>query len=341
MRIAIIAFTANGCKTALRIRDSLDGEDVTAQCKTTHDVEGIEMIQCSSDEWTAKTFPSVDAIVFVGATGIAVRLIAPYVKTKDVDPAVVCVDEHGRYAIALLSGHIGGSNRLTARIAAGIGATPIITTATDINGKFSVDVFATENCLRITDLHKVQIISADILADKFVGISSDRPIEGNLPHGLTEADAGHCGVRISSDPSESPFNVTLNLVPMDISVGVGCKRGILPGKMLEFVLSVLKEEGIAPERVGSVSSIDLKSDERAVLDLAASLKCPVMFFTAEELMSLEGKFSGSNFVRSVTAVDCVCERAAIKARGGTLIRRKTASDGMTVALSKIEVKPRF
>ena len=341
MKIAIIAFTANGCRTALRIRDSLEGEDVTVQCKTTHDVEGIERIGCTSDEWTAKTFPSADAIVFVGATGIAVRLIAPYIKTKDVDPAVVCVDEHGRFTIALLSGHIGGSNRLAARIAAGIGSTPVITTATDINGKFSVDVFATDNCLRITDLHKAQDVSANVLAGKFVGISSDRPIEGDLPHGLTRAESGEFGVRISEDPEESPFGETMNLVPMDISVGVGCRRGISPAKMLDFVMGILREEGIAPERVGSVSSIDLKSDEKAVLDLAASLRCPVMFFTADELMAVEGKFSGSNFVRSVTAVDCVCERAAVKARGGTLIRRKTASDGMTAALSRIDIRPRF
>ncbi len=341
MKISIIAFTANGCRTALRIVDALEGDDVTAECKTTHEVEGIERIRCTSDEWTRERFADSDAIVYVGATGIAVRLIAPYVKSKDVDPAVVCVDEHGKFTIALLSGHIGGCNKLASRIAAGIGSTPVVTTATDLNGKFAVDVFATENKLRITNLHKVQIASTRILADEFVGFSSEDPVEGKLPRGLTEADSGEFGIRVSRDPSEHPFKNTFNLVPMDISVGVGCKRGTDPAKMLEFVRRILSEDGIAPERVGSISSVDLKSDERAVLELAAEFKCPVVFFTADELMSLEGKFSSSNFVKSVTAVDCVCERSAVKACGGTLIRRKTASDGMTVALCKTELELRF
>ncbi len=341
MKISIIAFTANGCRTALRIAGSLEGDDVSVQCKTTHEVEGVERIKGTSDAWTRERFADSDAIVFVGATGIAVRLIAPYVKSKDVDPAVVCVDEHGKFTIALLSGHIGGSNKLASRIAAGIGSTPVVTTATDLNGKFSVDVFATENKLRITNLHKVQTTSTRILADEFVGLSTEIPIEGTVPRGLTMADSGDFGIRISRDPSEHPFDNTFNLVPMDISVGVGCKRGTDPEKMLEFVKTILEEDGIAPERVGSISSVDLKSDERAVLELAAAFKCPVMFFTADELMSLEGKFSSSNFVKSVTAVDCVCERSAVKARGGEIIRRKTASNGMTIALCKTDFELRF
>lgn len=341
MKVSIIAFTANGCRTALRVAGALEGDDVSVQCKTTHDVDGIERIRCASADWTRDRFADSDAIVFVGATGIAVRLIAPYVKSKDVDPAVVCIDEHGKFTIALLSGHIGGCNKLANRIAAGIGSIPVVTTATDINGKFSVDVFATENRLRITDLHKAQIVSARVLADRFVGFSSEIPVEGSLPRGLTAAESGEFGIRISRDPSDHPFDSTFNLVPMDISVGVGCRRGTDPAMMREFVRSVLAEEGIAPERVGSVSSVDLKSDERAVLDLAAEFRCPVMFFTSEELMSLEGRFSSSNFVKSVTAVDCVCERSAVKARGGTLIRRKTAYNGMTVALCRADLELRF
>ena len=341
MRISIIAFTANGCRTALRVAEALDGEDVSVQCKTTHDVDGVDRIRCTSDQWTRERFADSDAIVFVGATGIAVRLIAPYVKSKDVDPAVVCIDEHGRFTIALLSGHIGGCNKLASRIAAGIGSTPVVTTATDINGKFSVDVFATENKLRITSLLEAQTTSSRVLADRFVGLSSEIPIEGDVPRGVTLADSGEFGIRISRDPTERPFDDTFNLVPMDISVGVGCRRGTDPARMSEFVRKVLAEEGIAPERVGSVSSVDLKSDERAVLELAAEFRCPVMFFSAEELMSLEGKFSSSNFVKSVTAVDCVCERSAVKARGGRLIRRKTVSDGMTVALCMTDLELRF
>jgi cobalt-precorrin 5A hydrolase len=341
MKISIIAFTTNGCRTAARIRDSLPEDEVAVRSRTSMDSLGIEGIEGPTDEWVAAEFHDADAIVFVGATGIAVRLIAPHVKSKDTDPAVVCVDEHGRFTIALLSGHIGGCNALAERIAARIGSTPVVTTATDLNGRFAVDVFAVANRLRITDLHMAQECSVRILGGKFVGFSSELPFEGDLPKGMTRAGSGEFGIRVSEDPSEKPFDMTLNLVPMDVSVGVGCRRGTDPKKMLDFVLSTLKEDGRAPERVGSVASIDLKSDEKAILDLAESLRCPVFFYSADELMKVEGKFSSSGFVKSVTAVDCVCERSAVRARRGRLIRRKTAYDGMTVALCKTDMVLRF
>ena len=113
MRIDVVAFSTNGCATALRLRDVLSGEDVRLHCKTSSDTLGIDMIEGSVREWTGRAFSECDAIVFIGATGIAVRHIAPFVRSKDTDPAVVCMDELGRWAIALLSGHIGGCNLLT------------------------------------------------------------------------------------------------------------------------------------------------------------------------------------------------------------------------------------
>ncbi|MBO4798007.1 MAG: cobalamin biosynthesis protein, partial [Candidatus Methanomethylophilaceae archaeon] len=262
MKAAVIAFTSNGCGIALKVREALSGDDVTVQCKTNHDSDGIEHINCSSSEWTRRRFSDSDAIIFVGATGIAVRLIAPYVKSKDTDPAVVCIDEHGKFTIALLSGHIGGCNRLAERIAAGIGSVPVITTATDLNGKFAVDVFATDNRLRITDLRKAQETSSRILSGKFIGFSSEFPVSGGLPDGLTETDSGEFGLRISCDSGESPFDTTFNLVPEDIVLGIGCRRNTDPEKMYRFITDLLNGDGIDPCRVGCVASIDLKSDEK-------------------------------------------------------------------------------
>ena len=120
MRIDVVAFSTNGCATAKRVWEALADEDVRLFSKTSSDSLGLEPVQGPVREWVGKSFSECDAIVFVGATGIAVRYIAPYVRSKDSDPAVVCIDEHGRWAIALLSGHIGGCNRLTERIADGM-----------------------------------------------------------------------------------------------------------------------------------------------------------------------------------------------------------------------------
>ncbi|MBO5547455.1 MAG: cobalamin biosynthesis protein, partial [Candidatus Methanomethylophilaceae archaeon] len=114
-----------------------------------------------------------------------------------------------------------------------------------------------------------------------------------------------------------------------------------PAKLREFVSSVLKEDGIPDQRIGAVCSIDLKKDEAAILELAKNYRVPAKFFTSEELLELEGEFSKSDFVKSVTAVDCVCERSSIRPFGGEIIRRKTAKDGMTLAICRRPMELRF
>lgn len=341
MRVNVIAFSTSGCRTAHRVADALRGEDVRLFAKTSSDPLDLEPVEGSAREWTGRSFDECDAIVFIGAIGIAVRYIAPFVRSKDVDPAIVCMDEHGRFTVSLLSGHIGGANGLTQRIADGIGSTAVITTATDINGKFSVDSFAVANGLRISSLPVAKEVSARVLDGRFVGFASEIPVEGDVPDGITIADGGEFGVSVSRDPSSRPFGTTLNLTPMDVSVGVGCRRGTDPSKMYGFIMETLSENGIAPERVCAVASIDIKRDEEAILALARRLGVPAKFYSSEELMSLPGEYSSSTFVKGVTDVDCVCERSAVAAGGGRLIMRKRARDGMTAALCEREIHPRF
>ena len=342
MRINVIAFSSNGCATALRLGEVLRDENIRLFCKTSSETHGLEPVSGKVRDWVGASFEECDAIVFIGATGIAVRYIAPFIRGKDVDPAVVCMDELGRWAIALLSGHIGGCNELTVRIADAMGAEAIVTTATDLNGRFSVDTFAARNDLRISSLKVAKDVSARVLDGRFVGFITEIPIEGDLPDGITIADEGEFGVCVSRDPSFRPFGTTLSLTPMDIVLGVGCKRGTDPEKMHDFISETLEGLAVAPERVGVVASIDLKKDEEAVVGLARSLRSKSVFYSSEELNSLEGNFSSSKFVRSVTDVDCVCERSAAKASGGNhFILRKTARDGMTVAVCIRDISPRF
>jgi cobalt-precorrin 5A hydrolase len=341
MRINAIAFSTNGCRTAIRLKEAFPEEDLRIFAKTKCDTLGVERIEEKTSEWTGKSFEECDAIVYIGAIGIAVRYIAPYIKAKTVDPAIIGMDEHGRWTVALLAGHIGGANALTARIAERLGSEPIITTATDLNGKFSVDTFATVNNLRIMGLKMAQEVSVRVLDGAFVGFTSDIPVEGDLPDGLTRADSGEFGVSISTDVDKTPFDMTMKLVPMDIILGVGCKRDTDPEKMQEFVDEILRQDGIPAQRVGGVCSVDLKKDEEAILSLAKRYRVPPHFYSSEDLMSLEGEFSKSDFVKSITSVDCVCERSAVRPFGGELIRRKTAKDGMTIAICRRPMEVKF
>lgn len=340
MRISVVAFSTNGCRTALRIRDSMPDHTFVLACKTTSDTLGIDNIEKKTIEWVGERFTDSDAIVFIGAVGIAVRYIAPYIRRKDTDPAVICMDEHGTNTIPILSGHIGGGNRLAREMASSIDSNVIITTATDINGKLSIDTFATEKGLRIGSLPVAKDVSARILDGGFIGFVSHIPVITPLAEGLTATEEGELGICISYDSTERPFTRTLNLTPMDITIGIGCKRDTDPQKLYDFVIDTLRSNDIDSKRVGRINSIDLKSDEPAILRLAERLKAELTFYTADELMSIEGEFTSSDFVKSITSVDCVCERSAAMS-GDEIVLRKTARDGMTIALCRRKMSIAF
>ena len=338
MKVRGIAFSTQGCRTLLRLKDMFD--DIELFSKTRADSLGIERVEGSLDDWAKESFEKADAIIFIGALGICVRHIAPYLRSKDKDPAVIDIDEIARFTIPVSSGHIGGGNELALKIADFLESTPVITTATDLHGLFAVDVFAVKNNLSIQRLYLAKEASSRILHDDYIGFVSRNGYEGKLPKGLTESEKGEFGICISTEQDDKPFDSTLLLVPKDISIGIGCKKDTDPKKLSDYVKEMLKKEGIYKLRVGAISSIDIKSEEKAILDLAEEYGVKPRFYTSDELMSLEGEFSKSEFVRSVTSVDCVCERSAVYS-GGELILKKTAKDGMTIALAKRKIVPRF
>ena len=145
MKLAAVSFTENGSRLNQGIRDLLEreGVEVAAYTKERYaEKYGLIPLVTSLHDWTADMFDEKDALLFIGASGIAVRSIAPFVADKRKDPAVVVMDEKGQFVISLLSGHLGGANELTGKIANLTGAIPVITTATDVNGRFAVDIFA-------------------------------------------------------------------------------------------------------------------------------------------------------------------------------------------------------
>ena len=172
MNITVFSFTKNGKDINIRLMDILKNNNVSSYTMSKY-ISDSRMKAFTDLKETVKTHFSDDAIIFVGATGIAIRSIAPYVKDKFSDPAVLVIDELGRYVISLLSGHVGGANELAEYIGGALGATPIITTATDINGAFAVDVFAKKHNLIISSRKLAKDVSAALLDKKAVDIDSD------------------------------------------------------------------------------------------------------------------------------------------------------------------------
>ena len=340
MTVWLIAYSQRGCETALRIAEALTrrGNACRVWASEKHRCsDKVEALTAPCAEWAKAGFAEADALVFCCAAGIAVRGIAPWVRSKKTDPAVIVVDEQGRFAVSLLSGHIGGANELAADIAADIGATPVITTATDLNGLFAVDVFAEKNYLFIERMALAKEVSAALLAGEPVGFCSDLPVRGAIPPELTEG-AARIGVCVTADGAKAPYEKTLRLSPRRISVGLGCRRGKDPGEMERFFLAQLEACGVPLHAVRCIASVDLKADEPCLLAIAEKFRIPFETFGADALNALPGEFSGSDFVKGVTGVDCVSERAALLAAGdgGALIQRKTAGEGMTFALAEMK-----
>ena len=289
-------------------------------------------------QWTGKMFAEKRAMIFVSATGIAVRALAPWIRDKMTDPPVVTVDEGAQFVIPLLSGHVGGANELARHIADWLEAVPVITTATDVNGKFAVDLFASAYHMTIIDRKEAKNISAAVLEGKQIGVFSDLPIK-KLPDGFVMDRWCEENICITvKDPSFPEKKASyLRLVPRAVVLGVGCRRGTDPEFMKEKVFALLKEHGIDPAAVKAIASVDVKQDEPAVLGLKQVFDgeclhqpCEQRFYTPEQLNQVPGDFKESAFVKKQIGVGNVCERSACAA-GGKLLVEKQAGDGITLA----------
>ena len=330
MRTVLFAFTEQGKNTARRAA-AIIGDDCALFAPARLAGEDFEAYAGSLPEFTGTVFDR-DALVYVGAAGIAVRAIAPHAASKRSDPAVVVMDEKGQFVIPLLSGHIGGANALARRLAAGLGAVPVITTATDVNGRFSVDTWATSHDLTITSMALAKRVSAEILT-RVIPFYTDGDKPDRLAEGLAWGQEGPLGVCVSVRDLK-PFDDTLLLVPKALRLGLGCRRGISAEAVEAAIQKVLKDNCLRPEAVAEAASIDVKSDEAGLIECCQSHRWPLTFYSAEALNAVPGSFTGSEFVKSTVGVDNVCERAA--AIGGRLIVNKTAVNGVTVAVAEMK-----
>ena len=336
MNVAVFAYSRQGCETARRVIECFPDALCRAYTMGRFQTKDFLPLRKPSEPFYGECFAWADAMIFVSSCGIAVREIAPHVKDKTADPAVLCMDERATFVIPLLSGHIGGANALAAQLAAQLGAIPVITTATDVNRRFSVDTWAAEQNIIISDMKMAKAISAAIL-EKDVGICSDFPVVTDYPAGTFPAESGEIGICISC-MEKSPFQNTLRLIPPILHLGIGCRKGITPEAIASAVETVLQEHGIDRRAVKCAASIDIKQEERGLLEFCERSGLPICFYPAETLREIEGDFTSSRFVESITGIDNVCERAALLGAEKLWIR-KTAINGVTVAIAaeKLEV----
>ncbi|MBQ7536303.1 MAG: cobalamin biosynthesis protein [Stomatobaculum sp.] len=326
--------------------------------------ENAEAVLCSREtgvslrDWTEESFRKGRVLIFIGACGIAVRSIAPHIRNKTEDPAVLVLDEKGAFCIPVLSGHLGEANRYAVLAAEITGGVPVLTTATDVNGLFAVDVFASENGMIISSMEEAKRFSAALLK-KGRGtlvipsaFSKEIRTEGTLPPEISVADASFGNAPeflVSPELSASICAVSgvsspyrpLQLIPRCLILGIGCRKGRKAEQLQEFVKSVFTAGGLDLRAVRCIASVDMKKEEPGLVRLAELFHVPFVTCSPEKLMAQEGEFASSDFVSRTTGADNICERAAAAAGASRILIRKTARDGMTAAVGIAETVLRF
>ncbi len=293
-------------------------------------------------------------IVFVSAVGIAVRTVAPFIKDKSRDPAVVVVDDTGRFVVSLLSGHLGGANRLARCIAELLNATPVITTATDSRGLSCVEDMAETFSLAIENLEGTRYVNSAIIKNKKVYVVDRNRnrlsrikdvFTGKGPFVFTtripmRLEDGGAVVVISTRYSEvvddSILQRTVFLKPKEFVVGMGCDRGVSVREVEDAFIGVLREADISPLSVRNIASIDLKRDEKGLVGLARKYNLRIEFFSRERLKGVRLPSGVSVFVKERIGIGGVCEPSALLSAGTQRIwRRKKKVGRVTVAIARV------
>ncbi len=347
--LAIWALTPNAADLACRLVRKMAPADGFTSARLAQDRPGLLGFE-SFKKAVAKNFWQYEGHLFIMAAGIVVRTIAPHLVHKTQDPAVAVMDEAGRFAVSLVSGHLGGANQLAANAARASGGRAVITTATDVNGVTAIDLIAKAKGLKIENPESIKRVNMALLTgepvtlyDPFQQIGDTRwPAPPNLlAPGASQASIrkelgrAPAGILIDDRKWSGLDASVLVLRPRTLSVGMGCNRNTSMDEMLELLENVFEKFDLAINAVAILASVDLKADEPGLLALARRLDLDLTCFTRPQLRQVPEIPNPSPVVSKHLGVESVCEAAAILgACRGRLIVPKQKSANVTLAVAR-------
>ncbi len=349
MKIAIITITRNGARLGARMKAGLAGAELYALPKYLGPAgKGAKAIEGELKLLFEHLWQEIDGFVCIMATGIVVRLAAPLLEGKEKDPAVVVMDDAGKFAISLLSGHLGGANELAERCAFISGARAVITTATDANDLPSFDMLAKENGWVIEDLSRVKTLNALLLEDEPISVVDDTDIVRSWFHGrgrlqfndsfvagLRSGAKGFLFVTSSIIPPQLQMESLLVLRPKNLFVGIGCNSGTSADEIEGVLLTNLKRLFLSPKSLAAIGTAEAKRKEPGLVELAERLALPLLCYSSDELNSVEAPSPPSDHAISAIGAAGVAEPAALLASGGgELLLKKVKSGNVTLAIAK-------
>jgi cobalt-precorrin 5A hydrolase len=353
MKIAIIAITTNGVRLGERIAREIPGAElfitpkhavgIAAPATVFHE----DLRSLIHSQWQA-----FDGLICIMATGIVVRMIAPLLEGKDRDPAVVVVDDAGKFAVSLLSGHLGGANELAGQCGRAIGATPVITTATDANGLPSFDMIAKEQGWGIDDFSRIRILNALLLegaeiavvdptgqVERHVSGRGNLSYHGNFQEATGSGAKGFLFVTDHDIPAEFAPRNLLILRPRNLVLGIGCNSGTSGDEIEQVVLASLKRLSLSFKGIRCIATAVAKRNEPGLLAFADSYSLPVVCYESTELNAVTVPSPPSRHAMDAIGAAGVAEPAALLASdGGRLLLNKVKSGNVTLAIAEMGLR---
>ena len=337
IKIAIISLSKNGFKIACNLKKLLDNDSTIIKTDLYYkDVKNTFQL----------IFNEYDAIIAIMASGILIRSIANLIKSKSSDPAILNIDDNANFVISTLSGHLGGANKLTNKIARLINATPVITTATDVNKKLGIDVIARDLYLKITDKKEILYFNKAILDNCKINFILNPNY--NYEYLFEYFNKNTLEINVSFNYSDKiksgEIHVQLNehiliLKEKKLVVGIGCRKNKPCSEIYDALLKSVDKLHIHSSRINALTSAEIKKDEKGILDLSKHLNIPVFFVSMDKMrLFTSSDVSKSEFVQSKFGISGVCEPAALISAGfgSKLIFKKTPYSGVTIAISVVD-----
>lgn len=337
MRWAVITLTKGALELGLKIKSVIDNVDLYSNSKWSSDQS--RSIDGNFNEFVSKIFNEYDILVFIMASGIVVRSIANLITNKTQDPGIVVIDEKGKYAISLLSGHLGGANDAARLLSEKIGSEPVITTASDVIGSMAVDTLAMLLGCEIDNMEAAKEITSLIVNSYKIGIYTEIPINFDIPDNVKKVNNfeeidEYEGVIIVSNKVMSVPKSHVRLIPKNIVVGLGAKKGILAESIISAIKNELEINKLDKRSIKKIATIDIKKEDKALLGAARFFNLPLEYIKKEDILKIEDKFEKSDFVKESIGVGAVCEPVAYLSsnKKGRFILKKKSYEGITIAI---------
>jgi len=337
MRLAIVTLTKKASKKGVEIKELListnrfEKIDVFTLLKYSDD-KTIPMSLGFKDT-VSKIFNSYDGVYFIMASGIVVRTIAPLLKGKDVDPAVIISDEDGRFVISLLSGHLGGANELASMIAEKIDGIPIISTASDVSGSIAVDTIAMKLKAHLKNLENAKNVTALIVNGEKVELKLPKNIVVTSfdKEKIENQRKNISGVIVISNRQN--LEVT-QIIPKNIILGIGCRRGTTAKTILEAIEITMEESNLHMESIKHIATVDIKADEVGLLEVSDKLGKELKIINREQIKPIQDNYEGSDFVEKTIGVKSVSAPVAYLSsnKKGEFIKEKRKYNGVTISI---------